>query len=122
MKVIDLLNKIANGEEVSKFWWYGCIHEINKDNQIYDTYCDAYKVITIDCLNDEIKLIEDNTIDIDSIEEFELAGCNVKFNDTFIPTESLINDMVLDKINELIRLAKQHDKEIKELKEKVRWK
>lgn len=59
---------------------------------------------------------KDNNIDIDSIEEFELAGCNVKFNDTFIPTESLINDMVLDKINELIRLAKQHDREIKELK------
>lgn len=66
----------------------------------------------------DFELIEDNNIDIDSIEEFEVAGCNVKFNDTFIPTESLINDMVLDKINQLIRLAKQHDREIKELKEK----
>ena len=31
MKIIDLLNKIANGEEVPKFWWNGCIHEVQKE-------------------------------------------------------------------------------------------
>jgi uncharacterized protein YeeX (DUF496 family) len=53
-------------------------------------------------------------IDIDSIEEFELAGCNVKFNDTFISTESLINDMVLNKINELTKAIKQINNKLKE--------
>lgn len=104
MKIIELLNKIANGEEVSKFWWYGCIHEINKDNQIYDTYCDAYKVITIDCLNDEIKLIEDNTIDIDSIEELKSVANNI---------DGIV--CVMTKINQLIQAVKQLNKEIKEL-------
>lgn len=56
-------------------------------------------------------------IDIDSIEEFEIVGCNIKFNDTLLPTESIINDMILDKMNKLVQAVKQINKEVKELKE-----
>ncbi len=64
MKIIDLLNKIANGEEVPKFWWNGCIHQIEKDYNgncsIFDTYCKKYKRVELNQLNDEVKIIEED--------------------------------------------------------------
>ena len=64
MKIIDLLNKIANGEEVPKFWWNGCIHEVQKEYgtnkySIFDTYCKKYKKIELEDLNEEIKFLEE---------------------------------------------------------------
>ena len=63
MKVIDLLNKIANGEEVPKFWWNGCIHQVEKDYtgdiSIFDTYCKKYKKVELEDLNEEIKFLEE---------------------------------------------------------------
>lgn len=53
---------------------------------------------------------EDEEIDIQAIEEFEIAGCNVKMGDTWVSTESLVNDMLLDKTNRLIKAVKQLDK------------
>lgn len=52
------------------------------------------------------------------IELFEIAGCNVKFNDIFIPTENIINDMILGKINELVRAVNQIKKEERAMTEK----
>lgn len=66
----------------------------------------------------EFELIEDE-IDVDSIEEFEIVGCNIKFNDTLLPTKSIINDMILDKMNKLIQAVKQLNKKVKELKEEI---
>ena len=64
MKIIDLLNKIANDEEVPKFWWNGCIHEVQKEYgtnkyDIFDTYCKKYKRIELEDLNEEIKFVEE---------------------------------------------------------------
>lgn len=59
------------------------------------------------------KLIEEpEKIDIQAIEEFEICGCNIKFNDTFISTESVVMDMVLDKTNKLIQAIKQIDNKL----------
>jgi hypothetical protein len=64
MKVIELLNKIANGEEVPKFWWNGCIHQVEKDYtgdiSIFDTYCKKYKKVELEDLNEEIKFLEED--------------------------------------------------------------
>jgi len=62
MKVIDLLNKIANGEEIKEFKYYGHIFEYdidsrlwkNEDGAIFSTYC-----YVEDCLNDEVEIIEE---------------------------------------------------------------
>lgn len=61
----------------------------------------------------EILTKEDKEIDIQAIEEFEIGGCNVKMGDTWVSTESLVNDMLLDKTNQLIKAVKQLDKKIK---------
>lgn len=72
---------------------------------------------TNDLLIYTFELIEDE-IDIDSIEEFEIVGCNIKLNDTLLPTENIINDMILDKMNKLVQAVKQIDKRVKKIEEK----
>ena len=67
MKVIDLLNKIANGEELPKkikydsYEWIFC-KESNDYKKEYDEYTDwlfeEYNLIN--CLNDEIEIIEED--------------------------------------------------------------
>jgi hypothetical protein len=52
---------------------------------------------------------ENKEIDIQAIKEFEIAGCNVKMGDTWVSTESLVNDMLLEKTNKLIKAVKQLD-------------
>ena len=74
---------------------------------IYDTYCEKYKEITIECLNDEIKFIEDNNIDIDSIEN-EVMRDDWRY---YVP-------LFFNKINEVVRKYNELNREIKELKEK----
>lgn len=82
----------------------------DKDDCITDEFTDRqYAESTFELISEPIE-----EINIQGIEEFEIAGCNIKFNDTFISTESLVNDMQLDKINQLIKAIKQLDNKIKE--------
>lgn len=125
MKVIDLLKKIEKGENIPQkikvyqeiFEWDILEHYYKRSNGD-----DLLELCTIfntgELLSMEVELIEDE-IDIDSIEEFEIVGCNIKFNDTLLPTESIINDMILDKMNKLVQAVKQLNKEVKELENKI---
>lgn len=109
IRVIDLLNKIANGEEVPKNIKY-CeyLWEYNKGNRDYidqdgDSVfsCDNYAVL--DMLNDEIEIIEEskkieklnNWCDVKSwnIE----SGKNIAFEE-----QSEYNKNLFYKINEII--------------------
>lgn len=63
MKIIDLLNKIANGEEVpKKIKWQGQIYEYSRNDRFYyqnswSMYRDFYT--EGNCLNDEVEIIEE---------------------------------------------------------------
>lgn len=63
MKIIDLLNKIANGEEVpKKIKWKGQIYEYSRSNRFYyqnswSMYRDFYT--EGNCLNDEVEILEE---------------------------------------------------------------
>ena len=66
MKVIDLLNKMANGEDVpEKIKYYGCIYELKDRNYEYYNYKDNEGTYLEDewfltnILNDELEIIED---------------------------------------------------------------
>ena len=62
MKIIDLLNKIANGEEVPKKikWNYGEYSYVNDTCKNYaNDYEDFMSVVDGSCLNDEIEIIEE---------------------------------------------------------------
>lgn len=108
MKVIDLLNKMANGERLpnkikldNKIWT--CKEDKKYYNQCEIELIDWYGNELQRCLNDYLELIEDE-IDIDSIEKLEgiVEYCTER-----------------NTINQLIQAVKQLNKEVKELENKI---
>lgn len=103
MKIIDLLNKIANNEEVPKkicyeeyIWtWNGETYD-NREQCLFEDYIDKKYVIT-DVLNDEIEIIEEKPKKIEKL--------SVKTNNHNVRK-------VANKINEIIDylLEKESDK------------
>lgn len=133
IKVIDLLNKIANGEELPE--------EIKYDNTIWqysktktDYYQDTGSTILYffaelviynkTWLNDTVEIIEEQEeIDIQSIKEFDRDKAR---EEIFTYTESnggksnlycfslFTESCIIPKINELVQAVKQLEKKIKE--------
>lgn len=116
MKIIDLLNKMANGERLpNKIKLDGKIWTCKEDRKYYNQceieLIDWYGNELQRCLNDYIELIENETIDIDNIEEL------LKIEEYEVDkTDTVINR---NKINELVQAVKQLNKEIKSIKEKI---
>ena len=110
MKIIDLLNKIANGEIPIKIEYKNKIYIYQENEQDYAYIEDGYynwllsDGTDMSFLNEEVELIEDE-IDIDSMKKID-------YNDRFYRTDNI------DKINELVQVVKQLNKEIKSIKEK----
>lgn len=114
MKIIDLLNKIANGEEVPKKVRYnGIIYGYNNSNKHGLRYCDleddinttfCFLITNINSLNDEVEIIEEQDIDIQSIEEIEPA----------MNGNACVIDNKTWTLNQVIKAVKQLDKKIKE--------
>ena len=123
MKIIDLLNKIANGEEVpEKIKEDNIIYIYESLEHFYYTDNEARKNLLIrgkdystnDFLNWNVELIEDETIDIESINELETySDDGVEFYD-----KSDIHK-IAKKTNEILQVVKQLNKEIKSIKEKI---
>ena len=105
MKVIELLNKIANGEEVPKKIKWGC--------HIFERFVYKYRAIdelgepdlfqmtdgiSEDFLNDEVEIIEDNKkiAELPIIEENELFNIRLTFNQD----RRKINELI-DEVNKL---------------------
>ena len=108
IKIIELLNKIANGEKVPK------IIEYNYDTFQYSSKWEQYikegydeipllRIISdynYSGLNDEVEILEDNT---EEIEELNLEALNGMGGFTF--TE--IEEVAYNKINEIIKKLNQ---------------
>lgn len=117
MKVIDLLKKIENGENIPQkikvyqevFKWDILEHYYKKSNG--DDLLELCTIFnTEELLSMEVELIEDE-IDIDSIEE-------IKWKES--DKEHLGYGVLVanDKINELVQAVKQIDKRVKKIEEK----
>ena len=112
MKVIDLLNKIANGEEVpEKIKYNGTEYKLNEKTGWYQSIDVIGSVnewfISKYRLNDTVERIEDTEdINIQDIKELEdivaLSEEGYMTRGTFIG--------ITDKINELVQAIKQLDK------------
>ena len=80
IKIIDLLNKIANGEEVpKKIKWHNLIYIYNKynDDSYYeenDTNC-MWSGYCFKILNDEVEILDED--EFEDIEEFQSFITNV---------------------------------------------
>ena len=80
IKIIDLLNKIANGEALPKkiryerfIWILGKTASKNTDYQMEGNpeqflFSNYILSILVECLNDEIEILEDNTEEIEELK------------------------------------------------------
>ena len=62
MKIIDLLNKIANGEIPKKIKYDNRFYTFNEkeDNYYEDEYCSInWDYVSLHCLNDEVEILEE---------------------------------------------------------------
>lgn len=104
MKIIDLLNKIANGEEVpKKIKWKGQIYEYSRNDRFYyqnswSMYRDFYT--EGNCLNDEVEIIEAPK----KIEKLELESGKIddkEFLAKYITHNRYKINELIDEINNL---------------------
>ena len=104
MKVIDLLNKIANGEDTpDRFIYDGMLFERHLDNyyQHYDigkTYSNIVQFTDEICsdysnLNDEVEIIEDTSKEDKKIDRVSLLDVNTDYK-----LKDILNE-IIDKIN-----------------------
>lgn len=114
IRVIDLLNKIANGEEVPekiKNKYVG-IMKWNESMKDYKAETSSYWLFFNDCeepttkhLNDTVEIIEEQEeIDVQSIEEIEPA----------MNGNACVIDNKTWTLNQVIKAVKQLEKKIKE--------
>ena len=102
MKVIDLLNKIANGElkdlTLVKFCKNDCLARYHKTDERFEfinkgDWDNYFNLIDIAELNDEVEIIEeDKKIEFENIEEFK--------EHKLINTKDILElEMIINKIN-----------------------
>lgn len=110
MKVIDLLNKIANGEEVPKYVQYYNMLQDKLDTMMVCKENIYYKLDNLEIqINSRVKPIEEKKIPkkLELPDKFEIGGCNVRIGSLgFVPTESIVIDGILSKINSIIDYLK----------------
>jgi len=94
MRIIDLLNKMAKGEKINKFKYYGGTYIYDKETQKY-WYEDMWFDLDFSNLNDEVEIIEEDK-KIDRIYHccHEPSSEETKFLIANI-------NILVDKINEL---------------------
>ena len=126
MKIIELLNKIANNEEVPKKIKVSCYEfEWRERGRYYaNTTKGNYQTLLQDWLNNanklnsEVKIIEDEEIDIQSIEEFGIDDNEyIKTKIGSFKTRKM-DIAFLCKINELVKAVKQLDKKVNSIEQK----
>ena len=107
IKVIELLNKIANGEDLPKrIKIQDYVFELSKDYEHY--YYNEDVEIThlinhnFSNLNDEVEILEDNTEEIEEIPEERIEDCTDR-NYAYLAT----------KYNELVKSVNAIRKDIK---------
>lgn len=117
-KGYELIKAIADGEikDNQKF------DVLSKDGYLWIKNATIKDIGMTELLNFNFELIEDNTIDIDSIEKLEIISEYVKRPDEFgmghIEYKAKEPRLIGLVTNELIRAVKQLNKEIKDLKER----
>ena len=104
IKVIDLLVKIAKGEEVPnlKIKHWKQIYNFNiKMGFITCQSDEGYNLDLIQCLNDEVEILEDNTEEIEELTYYCIG--NAKSTD---------QTKMIDKINELVKAVNEIRKDL----------
>ena len=108
IKIIELLNKIANGEEVpsnikvedKEYCLDGSTYyTVGEDDE--DLFCLESYTNTLDFLKSEVEILEDNTEEIEELEYFNIGKA-----------KSTDRTKMIDKINELVKAIKEIRKDL----------
>ena len=116
IKLIELLNKIVNGEDLpKKIKIQEYVFELSKDYEHY--YYNEDVEIThlinhnFSNLNDEVEILEDNTEEIEELEcEESKMYCDTQLIES---TKTAKQEDIIDKINELVKAVNKLRKENK---------
>lgn len=116
IRIIDLLNKIANGEEVPKriksedreFWFK---EDETSIDYLYrtDKNGNGWLVVQDLALNDWVEILEDNIEEIEELKRTENVY-DMTLECYHDIEKKISNDELADKINEIIRYIKRKDK------------
>lgn len=119
MKVIDILNKMSNGDLKNgfKIGWNGFTYTYNEINGFRDKHGDTLSENTFIecCLNDEVEVIEEE--EIEEIDELRIAGITTEeIKDKKKLKEALNNTLydIKEEMNELVRAVNKLNKEREE--------
>ena len=97
MKIIDLLNKIANGEEVPHFIIDEQEYYLGADGFLKELYGDEVEwTLDAEWLNTEVEIIEEPK----EIEKIPIPEIEYKENERILRAEMKINELI-DVVNEL---------------------
>ena len=122
MKIIDLLNKIANGEDVPKRIRYDML-EKGFDILVYDEDAMEYRYESDDMvfwrepnhhLNDEIEIIEDTPKEDKKIEHFDITKFINQIGEGYNTKTTFDGDYLENYINKIIDRLNGEDNEPKE--------
>jgi len=103
MKIIDLLNKIANGEEVpKKVSFAGLIFEYDEDDQMYSNN-EHKNICDYAFLNDEVEILEEEKKIPEKIEYYDDSIAWVIDGAGQL---SDVDKVIIDKLNDVIDYLK----------------
>ena len=116
MKIIDLLNKIANGENVPKKIKY-CyqvykVADVGEDYYNYENNCWFFKdKFDVSVINDEIDLIEDDKKEIAKIDLYKDMYYHPTLGGEYLTPPTEYEMAISRKINEIIEVINnEHNK------------
>jgi hypothetical protein len=121
IKIIELLNKIANGEDVpsnikvedKEYCLDGSTYyTVGEDDE--DLFCLESYTSILDFLKLEVEILEDNTEEIEELDKFDIQGLEVS-GYSMTQAEYLLEDGIEEnrqKINELVKAVNQIRKDL----------
>ena len=103
IKVIDLLNKIANGEAPRTIFYMGTTYDYDKDCMDYEDvdtgdlmFDDRYNT---QILNDEVEIIEEEKDNFNGIRYFKDGNCYMSISSEPLITKEIEEDKEIEKLN-----------------------
>ena len=119
IKIIELLNKIANGEEVPKKIKreYGLVYTLNFGHETPTYYDDNDRTLwdgyNFNILNEDVEILEDNTEEIEEIKEISDEYFNMLSDESKVKWLKSYIKEDKNKINELVKAVNKLRKENK---------
>ena len=119
IRIIELLNKIANGEEVPKKIKreYGLVYTLNFGHETPTYYDDNDRTLwdgyNFNILNEDVEILEDNTEEIEEIKEISDEYFNMLSDESKVKWLKSYIKEDKNKINELVKAFNKLRKENK---------